>query len=193
LRIVATEGTVIRKSFYGTFDPSPIEWKTLQLPKLETFELEFSVIGEELIDFLGRHAETLERISLRYCFTMKKYDWRRLFQLFIDKQLAQLTDFEVPAYPVRLWRGQDKEEWRRLLPISGFELLADSKKGDLRQFVVTDGISHAPCRGKIRPVESLIGSRIYHVDEAELDESDLIPLWEEVSRLVQCNRKPALL
>jgi hypothetical protein len=79
------------------------------------------------------------------------------------------------------------------MPISGFELLAESRKGDLRQFVVAEGISHAPRRGRIQPVESLIGSTIHHVEEAEFDESDLIPLWEEVSRLVQRNRKPALL
>lgn len=193
LRIVATEETVMSDDFYGNPDPDPIHWKGFQPPKLKTFELEFSVIGEGLIDFLGRHAKTLERISLRYCFTMGKYDWRRLFQLFIDKQPAQLTDFEVPAYPVRLWRGQDKEEWQRLMPISGFELLADSKKGDLRRFVVAEGVSYPSFRGKIQPVESSIGSSSRHVDEAELDESDLIPLWEEVGRLVQRNRKPALL
>ncbi|KAH7189438.1 uncharacterized protein B0J16DRAFT_115065 [Fusarium flagelliforme] len=192
LRIVATEGTVISlgRIYSRNIDPSPIQWETVQLPELKVFELEFSVIGEGLIDFLGRHAETLERISLRYCFTMKKYDWRRLFQLFIDKQPAQLTDFEVPAYPVRLWRGQDKEEWQRLKPISGFELLADTRKDEMRRFVVADVTGMC---GKIKPVESLIGSSSRHLDEAELDESDLIPLWEEVGRLVQRNRKPALL
>ena len=77
------------------------------------------------------------------------------------------------------------------MPISGFELLADSEKGDLRQFVVAEGVSRPRLKGKIRPVESLIGSTTHHVDEAELDESDLIPLWEEVNRLVQRNRKPA--
>ncbi|KAJ4011683.1 hypothetical protein NW752_008691 [Fusarium irregulare] len=194
LRILATEGTAISlgRIYYSNFDPSTIQWKEVQLSKLKTFELEFSAIGDGLIDFLSRHAQTLERITLRYCFTKKKDDWRRLFQLFIDKQPAQLTDFEVLAYPVRLWRGQDEEEWQRLMPISGFKLLADSKKGDLRQFVVVEGISRASRRGKLQPVESLIGSPLYHVDEAELDESDLIPLWEEVGRLVQRNRKPAL-
>lgn len=192
LRTVATETTVISDDCFGNSDPNLIHWKGLKLPKLKTFELEFSVIGEGLVDFLGRHAETLERISLRYCYTMKKDDWRRLFQLFIDKQPVQLTDFEVPAYPVRLWRGQDKEEWQRSMPISGFELLADFKKGDLRRFVVAEWDSYASFNGKIQPVESLIGSPLYHVDEAELDESDLIPLWEEVGRLVQRDRKPAL-
>ncbi|CAG7563995.1 unnamed protein product [Fusarium equiseti] len=123
------------------------------------------------------------------CSTWRMDQWGPVpFRLFIDKQPAQLTDFEVPAYPVRLWRGQDKEEWQRLKAISGFELLADTRKDEMRRFVVADVTGMC---GKIKPVESLIGSSSRHVDEAELHESDLIPLWEEVSRLVQRNRYPA--
>lgn len=192
LKVVATEGTVMKRDIYENPDPNPIDWKIIPLPKLKAFELEFSAIGEGLIDFLGRHAKTLERISLRYCFTTKKDDWRRLFQLFIVKQPAQLTDFELPAYPVRLWRGQGREDWRGLEPISGFELLADTEESDLRQFVVAQMVSVASLEGKMQPIESLIDSP-YGFDEAELDESDLIPLWKEVSRLIQRNRKPALL
>ena len=88
LRIVATEESVVIRDLYGNSDPNPIDWRIIPLPELKTFELEFSAIGKGLVDFLGRHAETLERISLRYCFTMKKHDWRRLFQLFIDKKPA---------------------------------------------------------------------------------------------------------
>lgn len=84
------------------------------------------------------------------------------------------------AYPVRSWQGEDiiaEEE------CSGFDLLNTVEKDKLRRLVVADVDEEYGC---IVPIEAFSRENL-----EELDESDLVRLWEEVEKLVERDRRQA--
>ncbi|KAF4959257.1 hypothetical protein FSARC_10773 [Fusarium sarcochroum] len=178
LRVAGTEDAVI-----GTNENTePIDWTSLQLPCLTSFEMDYSQISDGHIEFFSNHAAKLERISLRNCIATLKEVWSNLFRLFLDKKPAQLVDFTVVAYPVRMRMGQPN--YWSMGNIAGFDMSDELKKEKMRRFVVGEACDRY---GTIDPVED----RAESDDDAQLDESDVVEWWTELEGLLERNRKQA--
>jgi hypothetical protein len=175
LRVAGTEDAIIGSS--DTLEP--IDWTSLQLPNLRSFEIEYSHILDGLCGFFTNHANTLERICLKNCFGTRKQDWLNLIQVFLDKKPTKLVHFEIVAYPVRLRHGQ--ADYLTKGDICGYDMVREVKGERMRRFVV--GQANDTC-GHFEPVEG------HAMDgDLELDESDVIEKWRELEELMERNRR----
>lgn len=174
----------VRQGVIGGYsDKEPIKWSLVQMPHLTSFELEYARIHEELVGFLANHADTLERICLRNCLAVVKRDWSAMFQVFLDRKPTQLVDFTVVAYPVYKWT--ERSDYYSIGDNDGFNMSEEPMEEEMRRFVVGETCESY---GDIQVVED--HAETY--DESELDESDVVEVWNALENLLERNRRQAI-
>ena len=160
-------------------DREPIPWTTVHLPRIKTFELEYSCFStttrgnsSELVDFLLQHSGTLERIYLRHCIANGISAWSDLIQGFIAARPTQLRDFIIEAYPMKMnyWIDDDEQ-------------VETGEETKMRQFVIGETCESY---GAIQPF--WMGSEPDDEQLEELDESEVAEQWKVLQNIIQENR-----
>ncbi|KAG8677460.1 hypothetical protein FPOAC2_03633 [Fusarium poae] len=174
LKIMGTENAVIESPGFEA-----IAWDDCEMKWLESFEIEYSHITDELLCFLYRRVKSWKKLCFRNCFGERKRRWLDLIQMFLHEQPTKLVEFEIVSYPVRLRHGQP--DYFEKGDVHGYGMSKEAKKEKMRRFVV--GKANLTIKN-FEPAEIHADD-----DDPELDESDVIERWKELEGLMERNKK----
>ena len=99
---------------------APLELRKGQMPALRTLFLEYILIGQELIDFLIDHVNTLESLSMLRCsadvngLAEDGIPWSHFFNALINAEFERLCHFDLLSDKIPLTRaekyGEEEDE-----------------------------------------------------------------------------------